>query len=403
MGLTARTVQTIGDGWHHDGHGLYLQVTANGTGRSWVYRYATAGRQHYIGLGPTHTISLARARELARECRELRLHGIDPLQNKRDRRDEHLLAAAKQTTFGQCVETFLEFKQPEWSNPKHAEQWAMTLRKYARPLHPFSPDKIDLALVVETLRPIWHKVPETASRTRQRIEAVLDHWAALNHVLGYVNPAAWERVKHALPSVAALKKKDGKGHHAALPYTELPAFMAELRNRNSLSAKALEFTILTAARTGETTGASWDEIDFNAKTWTIPAKRMKASKEHKVPLSSRVIEILQSLDQNVENLFPLSNMGMAELLKGMRSDVTVHGMRSAFRDWAAECTNYPNHVVEMALAHTIGDKVEAAYRRGDLFMKRIKLMTEWKNFCGKPLPVSPTIITFRAKSLDSSS
>jgi integrase len=308
------------------------------------------------------------------------------------------LAAARQTTFGQCVENFLKFKRPEWSNPKHVAQWEMTLREYAKPLHAFSPDKIDLPLVVETLRPIWHKVPETASRTRQRIEAVLDHWAALNHVLGYVNPAAWERVKHALPSVAALKKKDGKGHHPALPYAELPQFMQELRERDSLSAKALEFTVLTAARTGETIGATWDEIDFKTKTWTVPASRMKAKKEHKIPLCNRAIEILQGLDQHTKYLFPLSNMGMAELLKGMRPDVTVHGMRSTFRDWAAECTNHANHVVEMALAHTIGDRVEAAYRRGDLFVKRQKLMASWSEYCGKP--ISPVIMLF-ARVLDS--
>jgi integrase len=395
MSLTARSVQTISDGWYHDGHGLYLQVTANGAGRSWVYRYTIDGRQRYIGLGPAHTISLATARELARECRELKLKGIDPLQARRDRQDEQRLAAAKQTTFGQCVENFLEFKRPEWSNPKHVAQWEMTLRQYAKPLHPLSPDKIDLALVVETLRPIWHKVPETASRTRQRIEAVLDHWAALNHVLGYSNPAAWERVKHALPSKAKIANSR---HHAALPYAEIPAFMAELRERDSLSAKALEFTVLTAARTGETIGAAWDEIDLKAKTWTVPANRMKAGKEHKVPLSNRAIEILQSLDQRSKQLFPLSNMGMAELLKGMRPDVTVHGMRSAFRDWAAECTGYANHVVEMALAHAIGDKVEAAYRRGDLFTKRQKLMASWAEYCGKPISAAATIVPIRQRS-----
>jgi integrase len=345
-----------------------------------------------MGLGPLADVSLAEAREKAAAARKLRLEGIDPLQAKHDRQDEQRLAAAKQTTFGQCVENFLEFKRPEWSNPKHVAQWEMTLRVYAKPLHGFSPDKIDLALVVQTLQPIWHKVPETASRTRQRIEAVLDHWAALNHVHSYANPAAWERVKHALPSVAKLKKKNGKGHHAALPYAELPQFMQELRERDSLSAKALEFTILTAVRTGETTGATWDEIDFKTKTWTVPASRMKAKKEHKIPLCNRAIEILQGLDQRTKSLFPLSNMGMAELLKGMRPDVTVHGMRSTFRDWAAECTNHANHVVEMALAHTIGDKVEKAYRRGDLFMKRTKLMAAWNDFCGKP--ISPAVIPF---------
>jgi integrase-like protein/Arm domain-containing DNA-binding protein len=177
-GLTARTVETIGDGWHHDGHGLYLQVTGNGAGRSWVYRYTFDGKQRYIGLGPAHkhAIGLAQARQLAQECRLQRLQGIDPLQAKHNRQDEQRLADAKKITFGQCVENFLEFKRPEWSNPKHVAQWEMTLRQYAKPLHAYSPDKIDLALVVETLRPIWHKVPETASRTRQRIEAVLDHW-----------------------------------------------------------------------------------------------------------------------------------------------------------------------------------------------------------------------------------
>jgi integrase len=401
MRLTAKAVQHAPLGWHCDGRGLYLQCTAGTDGRvnrSWVFRYRANERERYMGLGPLADVSLAEARNKAATARKLRLDGIDPLEAKRDQQNELRLAAAKQRTFGQCLETFLEFKSPEWSNPKHAEQWAMTLRKYAKPLHPFSPDKIDLALVVETLRPIWHKVPETASRTRQRIEAVLDHWAALNHVHGYVNPAAWERVKHALPSVAALKKKNGEGHHAALPHAEIPQFMAELRERDSLSARALEFCVLTAARTGETIGATWDEIDFNAKTWTVPASRMKAGKEHKVPLCNRAIEILQGLDHRTKNLFPLSNMGMAELLKGMRPGVTVHGMRACFRTWSAERTNHPHIVCELALGHTQNDKLMQAYQRGALFSKRQKLMTEWEKFCGKPTAVSPAVVPFRKSS-----
>jgi integrase len=315
--LSARTVQTVGDGWHHDQHGLYLQVTANGTGRSWVYRYTIGGRQHYVGLGPAHTISLAKARELARECRELRLRDIDPLQAKRDRRDELRLAAAKSMTFGQCVENFLKFKRHEWNNPKHVAQWEMTLRRYAKPLHGFSPDKVDLALVVQTLQKIWHKVPETASRTRQRIEAVLDHWAALNQIHGYVNPAAWERVKHALPSPTKIAKAQ---HHPALPYREIPAFMAELRSRDSLSALALEFTVLTAMRTGEVIGATWDEIDLGKRVWTIPANRMKAAEEHKVPLSDRALAILHKVPRHSSRIFPLSNMAPAASRNAARAD-----------------------------------------------------------------------------------
>jgi integrase len=395
MRLTAKAVQHAPIGWHCDGRGLYLQCTLGtdrSINRSWVYRYAVDGRERYMGLGPIADVSLAEAREKVLAARKLRLEGIDPLQAKHNRQNESRLAAAKQKTFGQCVETFLQFKQSEWSNPTHAKQWAMTLRNYAKPLHQFSPDTIDLALVVKTLQPIWTKIPETASRTRQRIETVLDHWAATNEIHGYSNPAAWDRVKHALPSIAKIKKER---HHAALPCSELPAFMVELRERNSLSARALEFTILTAARTGETIGASWDEIDLKAKTWTIPANRMKAGKEHKVPLSNRAVEILQQSNRRTKNLFPLSNMGMAELLKGMRPGITVHGFRSTFRDWAAETTNNSNHVVEMALAHTIGDKVEAAYRRGDLFIKRTKLMTAWAEYCGKTSSISPLVISLR--------
>jgi integrase len=421
-GLTTRAVETVGDGWHHDGHGLYLQVTANGAGRSWVYRYAIDGKQRYIGLGPAHkhAISLAQARELAQECRLQRLRGIDPLQAKHSRQDELRIANAKKVTFGQCVETFLEFKRPEWANPKHVAQWEMTLREYAKPLHEFSPDKIDLALVVDALRPIWHKVPETASRTRQRIEAVLDHWAATNSVHGYVNPAAWERVKHALPSPAKIKKG---GHHPALPYERMGEFMCDLRASEGIAARALEFLILTCARTGDIIGQErddkppmlWKHVNLTERVWTIPST--KTETEHRVPLSDPAIKLLKEMKAAASSgdvVFrlvgdSLSNMTMAAVIKRMNKgreiperytdpkqdnrDIVPHGFRSSFRDWAAERTNYPNHVVEQVLAHAIGDKVEAAYRRGDLFVKRTKLMISWSEYCGKT-SIAPTIVTF---------
>jgi integrase len=427
--LTARGAQTAPVGWHCDGRGLYLQCTAGvdgSIGRSWVYRYNVNGRDRYMGLGPLADVTLAEAREKAAAARKLRLEGIDPLEARRAQRAATRLEAAKQTTFGQCVETFLEFKRPEWSNPKHAEQWAMTLRKYAKPLHAFSPDKIDLALVVETLRPIWHTVTETASRTRQRIEAVLDHWAALNQVHGYVNPARWDQVKHALPSPAKIKKE---AHWPALPYPRIPEFICDLRTCEGIAARALEFLTLTSTRTGDIIGQEredkppmlWRHVSLTERVWTIPSTKTEA--ELRVPLSEPALAILQEMAQKHGQhlnsiVFPgeahdkaMSNVTMAAVIKRMNKDreiperytdpkqgnrdIVPHGFRSSFRDWAAEQTNYPNHVVEMALAHTVGDRVEAAYRRGDLFMKRTKLMISWAEYCGRPAPIGATVAKLR--------
>jgi integrase len=392
--LTARGVQTADIGWHSDGGGLYLQVSPGG--RSWVFRYRANGRERWMGLGPLRDVSLAEAREKAATARKQRLDGIDPIEARQAQRTADKLAATKRTTFAECIETYLAFKSPEWKNDKHAAQWATTLRQYAKPLHGMAPGDIDLAYVVKTLEPHWYRVPETASRMRQRIEAVLDHWAAKNSIHDYVNPASWERVKHVLPAKEKLKREKaqaggGDGHYRALPYAEIPAFMAELRSRDSLSAKALEFTILTSARTGETIGATKDECDLKAKVWTIPGERMKAGKEHRVPLCDRAIEILQGLDQRSKRLFPLSNMAMLELIKGMRPGLTVHGFRSCFMDWAHETTNFPKVVIDMALSHAVGDKVEASYRRGDLFTKRAKLMAQWAQYCEKA-PASSAVI-----------
>src|SRR5215831_20107395 len=320
--LTARNAPV---GWHGDGGGLYLQcsVAANGSiSRSWVFRYRADGRERWMGLGPLRDVTLAEARDKALAARKQRLEGIDPLEARKALQTAAKLEATKRTTFAECIETYLAFKSPEWKNDKHAAQWATTLRLYAKPLHAMAPGDIDLTYVVKTLEPHWYRVPETASRTRQRIEAVLDHWAAKNSIHDYVNPASWERVKHVLPAKEKLKREKAQksgsdGHYSALPYAEIPAFMTELRKRDSLSAKALEFTILTAARTGETIGAEWSEIDWQAKTWTVPAVRMKAGFPHKVPLSDRALAILQKAPRHGARVFSLSNMAMLELIKGM--------------------------------------------------------------------------------------
>jgi integrase len=392
-------VQAISErGWYHDKggqRGLYLQVSRDGT-KSWAYRYRINGRERWMGLGSCDKVSLALARELAKERQEQCARGIDPIDARDAREAAARLEAARRTTFGQCVESFLQFKSAEWTSPKHVRQWEMTLRQYAKPLHAFDPATIDLAMVVKVLQPLWAKAPETGSRLRQRIESVLDHWSVKFQIAGYSNPASWERVKHALPAVAKLKKQkrkqkpqqqqNGNGeHHAALPYEQMPQFMEELRSRREPSARALEFLVLTGTRTSEVTGAAWNEIDLKTAAWIIPAGRMKADKAHKIPLSSRALEILRQLPQDTPP-FPLGDRAMARVLKRLRPGVpaTIHGMRSSFRDWAAETTNFPNHVAEMALAHSIGSKVEASYRRGDLFARRRKLMDAWAAYCTRP-------------------
>jgi integrase len=394
--LTVRTVQTRRDGWHHDQHGLYLQVTANGAGRSWVYRYTMNGRQRYIGLGPAHTISLARARELARECRELRLRGIDPIEARKAQRAATRLEAAKTMTFGECVEAYLQTHEVAWRNAKHREQWHMTLTKYCKSISDLPVSDIDTHLVLKVLTPLWTTRTETAKRLRGRIERVLA-WAKGRGLRDGENPARWAaHLDEMLPSPAKIAPVR---HHPALPYAEIPQFMAELRSRDSLSARALEFTILVAARTGEVIGATWDEIDLKAKMWVVPAAKMKGGREHRVPLCERAMEILQGLDRRSKRPFSLSSMAMLELLRGMRPGLTVHGTaRSAFVDWAHECSNHPKTVIDMALAHKISDQVEASYRRGNLYQKRQLLMNSWGQYCEK----APSKVLPFAKALDGS-
>jgi integrase len=376
-------------GRYGDGGGLVLQVSKWGT-KAWLFRYERHGRERQMGLGPLHTISLAEARELATEKRKLLLRGLDPIEERNTERTARRLEAAKAMTFDQCATAYIADNKVAWRNPKHRQQWENTLNTYVSPVMGALPvQAIDTALVTKVLQPIWSAKPETASRIRGRIETVLN-WARARGFRDGDNPARWKG--HLDSLLPARSKVQAVRHHPALPYAELPAFMAELRAREGISALALEWTILTCVRTGETVGARWSELDQDS--WTVPAARMKGERDHRVPLCDRARQILELVPQEAGSDFifpgarakaPISNMAMLELLRGMRPGLTVHGFRSTFRDWAAEKTIYQNHVVEMALAHAVGDKVEAAYRRGDLFEKRCRLMKDWATYCATTL------------------
>jgi integrase len=383
-------------GMYGDGGGLYLRVTKEGT-KNWVFRFMLAGRPRWMGMGPLHTIGLAEARARAAERRRQRHDGIDPIEARRAEKQQARLGAALSITFKLCAERYIAAHKAGWRNAKHAAQWPSTLEAYAYPdIGALPVQAIDTALVMKVLEPVWTAKPETASRLRGRIEAILD-WAKVRGFRTGENSARWRgHLDKLLPATSKVRRIE---HHAALPYAELPAFMNELRQRDGAAARALEFTILTCARTGETIGARWGEIALDARAWTVPGKRMKAGNEHRVPLSTPAVEIVARMkrlggDDPPPDAFvfpgakrgrPLSNMAFLMLLRRMdRGDLTAHGFRSTFRDWCAERTSYPGEVAEMALAHTVSDKVEAAYRRGDLFEKRRRLMDEWATFCAMP-------------------
>ena len=402
--LTALKVgRPLKPGMYADGAGLYLQVTGAGA-KSWVFRFSFNGRAREMGLGSLSAVSLADARIAANKCGQQRQEGVDPIDARNARRQQTALEAAKSLTFKEASASYIASHTAGWRNAKHASQWENTLANYADPvLGRLSIQAIDTGLVMKVLQPIWGTKPETASRVRGRIEAVLD-WAKVQGFRQGENPARWRgHLDHLLPAKAKVRRVK---HHAALSYAELPDFMSKLRSQEGTAARALEFTILTAARTGDTIGAVWSEVSTSDKIWSLSAERMKAGKEHRVPLSSRALTILRDEDnvRTSDYVFPggkagkpLSNMAMTEVLRRMgRNDITVHGFRSTFRDWAAERTNFPSEVVEMALAHTVGNKVEAAYRRGDLFEKRRRLMAEWASYCITPRAVTPKVIPMRS-------
>ncbi|KQP80636.1 integrase [Methylobacterium sp. Leaf117] len=378
-------------GMYGDGGGLWLQVSGAGA-KSWIFRFTLNGRSREMGLGSFSTFTLAEAREKALACRKLCAEGIDPIQARQVRRGEAQLEAAKAMTFRECALAYIESHKAGWRNARHASQWPTTLEGYVYPVFGDLPvQAVDTGLVMKAIEPIWATKSETASRLRGRIESVLD-WATTRGYRRGENPARWKgHLQNLLPKRSKVRRV---AHHAALPYSEMASFMAELRTREVVVARALEFTILTAARTGEAMGARWVEIDLSAAMWTIPAERMKGGREHRVPLSAAAVDLLKVLPGPSAGEFvfpgghgkPLPKTSMLELLKQVqRLDVTVHGFRSTFRDWAAETTNFPSDVVEMALAHAVSDKVEAAYRRGDLFAKRRELMDAWaQHIRGRP-------------------
>jgi len=383
-------------GFHADGRQLYLQVSPSGS-KSWLFRFARHGRERWMGLGPYPDVALAEARQKAFDARRLLRDGVDPIEARRTARSAARLEEARGLTFMECAKCYIAAHEAGWRNAKHRAQWRSTLVTYAFPVLGELPvAAIDTALVMKTFEPIWQAKPETAGRLRGRIEAVLD-WAAARGYRAGDNPARWRgHLDKLLPARRRLARIK---HHAALPAHDLPAFMVELRGQAGVSARALEFAILTAARTGEVIGATWSEIDMGGKTWTVPAERMKGGRTHRVPLCERAVEILRSLPLEGDHVFggaraskPLSQMALLMMLRRMkRDDLTVHGFRSTFRDWAAESTSFPREVAEAALAHAIPDKVEAAYRRGDLFERRRQLMEAWSRYCASGLGTSAVV------------
>lgn len=389
LGLTALEVRSLtAPGKHADGKGLYLVVKKSGS-RSWMFRYSNAGRQREMGLGSLHNVSLADARTKAEAARKQIGEGLDPLTEHQRAEDANRLTDAKRITFEDAAKQYIASHRAGWKNAKHASQWESTLSDYVFPVFGEIPvQDVDTALLMKALNPIWQTKTETASRVRGRIESVLN-WATASKFRTGDNPAKWRgHLDNLLPKPSSIRDVV---HHKALPFKEIGSFVADLRGMQSTSARALEFLILTAARTNEVLGMKWIELDDDYQVWTVPASRMKAKKEHRVPLSTRAREIVLMMRKQSTGDYifegdkpgcPLSGMALLMMLRRMnRADVVPHGFRSTFRDWASERTNFPREVCEMALAHTVSDAVEAAYRRGDLFAKRRKLMMAWGNEC----------------------
>jgi len=392
-------------GNHGDGGGLTLQITKAGV-KSWLYRYMINGKARWMGLGPVHSVSLAEARQKAAEARKMVVEGIDPLQAKDQRRLDAEMAKARLMTFDQCTRAYIEAHRAGWKNAKHGDQWVNTLATYVSPIIGALPvEQVDTGLVVKVLtqtdekgQQFWQVKNETASRVRGRIESILG-WATTSGFRTGDNPARWRG--HLENLLANISKTSRIRNHPSLAWDRMGAFFHDLRLRDGVAARAVEFAILTASRSGEVRGACWSEIDLAAKVWTIPASRMKAKREHEVPLSDAVAALIKSMPQidGTDLIFPgtkgqaLSDMSLTAVIRRMNGEmptwtdkdgntITVHGFRSTFRMWAAESTNYPREVAEHALAHQLPDAVERAYQRGTQFAKRAAMMNEWAKFCG---------------------
>jgi integrase len=404
--LTAKKIERERrPGRYADGHGLYL-IVQNRNNRSFVFRYERGGRERWMGLGPVHTVTLKEAREKAREARLLLLDGVDPLDRRAAQRAALKAAKAKAITFAEAAVAYHAQHEAKWRNRKHAAQFLSSLKTYAFPaLGGLPVGGIGTPEVLRTLEPHWLDKTETMQRTRGRIERVLD-WATVRQYRSGDNPARWRgHLSEALPKRSEVAKVE---HHPALPYRELPAFMAALRQREGTASRALEFLILESARTGEVLGAKSDEFDLAERMWTVPAGRMKGGREHRVALSRRAVELLRALPSEEGNGFVfigqrpgsgLSEAALAQVLRRMgRTDVSVHGFRSTFRDWCAEQTNFPREVAELALAHRVGDKTERAYLRADMFAKRLALAEAWaKHASAPPAPATGAVVPLRRK------
>ncbi len=365
-------------GWYRDGGGLVLNVTATGS-KSWLFIWTKDGKRREMGLGAYPAITLASARARAADCREAVAEGRDPIAEKKKEAEP---------VFSEAVMQFLASMESQWRNQKHRDQWETTLTVYCKAIADKKPSTITTDDVLKVLKPIWLEKAETASRLRGRIERVLDFAKAKGWRMGE-NPALWRgHLKNLLP----VRQKLTRGHHAAIPYNQLPAFMEALKGHEALAARALEFLILTASRSGEVYEAKWSEIDMDAKVWTVPANRMKAGREHRVPLTDAAMAILKAVRSDhsgtdfvfpgFKNGRPLSGMAMTMLMRRMKMDhFTVHGFRSAFRDWAGDATSFPRELAEAALAHVVGDMTERAYRRSDALQKRRRLMDAWADYC----------------------
>lgn len=379
--VTARS-DKLKPGRHGDGGGLYLNVSATGS-KSWVFLWKRDGKGREMGLGSYPAVSLAKAREFARQAREDVAAGLDPIDARKQETEP---------TFAECADQFLASMESQWRNEKHRAQWRMTLTQYAAPIRGKRVSAIATADVLRVLNPLWQSKPETASRLRGRIERVLDFAKARGWRQGE-NPAMWRgHLKNVLPA----RQRLSRGHHPAMPYSDVPAFMEQLQGREAMSALALRFLILTAARAGEVLGATWSELDLDKAIWTIPAARMKAKREHSVPLSLEALQIVRGLaEARTDSLYlfpglkpnkPLSGMAFAKLMeRAGAADMTPHGFRSSFRDWAGDATSFPREIAEHALAHNVGDATERAYRRADAIEKRRKMMQAWADYCSRPV------------------
>jgi integrase len=396
-------------GMYCDGGGLYLRVAPGGS-KQWIFRYAADDPSHKrgyrlrdMGLGSVDDLSLAEAREEARKLRNLRRDKIDPISHRALERAQRVAAQASLRTFQQCAESYIADNQAKWTSDKHRREFETTLRKYVFPTLGLLPvSTIETPHILEIIKPLWARIPTTALRTLNRIESVLD-WATVHQYRSGDNPARWRHyIQHALPPVPDAE------HLAALPYKDMPAFLKRLRERSGVVARCLEFLILTCVRAETAVEAVWHEFDLEARVWTIPAERMKRKREHRVPLSTRAFEILEELHSSRQSDFvfpgarsgrPISKDASNEIAKeiaGEGIEVTAHGMRSTFKDWASEETRCEDIVSEMALAHRVKDSTVKAYRRGDLFAKRIALMQQWADYCGGMVAAGKVVAIGRA-------